>query len=106
MTKKKNKEINQPEEVDFEEKPEKRGTKDAGYGLINGGFFIFSKKFFKYLSEEDGCILERKPLERLSKAKNLMMFRHSGFWQCMDTMRDVTLLRELWATGKPPWKVW
>ena len=62
--------------------------------------------FKKYLSEEDGCILERKPLERLSKAKNLMMFRHSGFWQCMDTMRDVTLLRELWATGKPPWKVW
>lgn len=87
----------------FAEKP--KGASSLS-GFINGGFFVFSKKFFKYLSEADDCVLERKPLERLSRDRQLMMFQHPGFWQCMDTMRDVTLLRDLWNSHEAPWRVW
>ena len=71
---------------------------------INGGFFVFRREFFDYLNESD--ILERAPLERLSKDGQLMAFRHETYWDCMDTYKDTALLNELWATGKAPWKVW
>jgi glucose-1-phosphate cytidylyltransferase len=71
---------------------------------INGGFFVFRRGFFDYLNEDD--ILERAPLERLSKDGQLMAFRHETYWECMDTYKDTTLLNELWATGKAPWKIW
>ena len=89
----------------FAEKPEARSCKGSSVtGVINGGYFMFSKKFFKYLSSDDACVLERKPLEKLSQDQQLMLYNHGGFWQCMDTMRDVTLLRELWTSGGAPWK--
>ena len=75
-------------------------------GSINGGYFIFNKKFFNYLKDEDGCVLEKEPLERLVADKELKVFQHNGFWQCMDTYRDYKYLNELWTGGNPTWKVW
>ena len=71
---------------------------------INGGFFVFRRKFFDYL--EDNDILERTPLERLTKDGELMAFRHESYWKCMDTYKDTTQLNELWTIGKAPWKIW
>lgn len=81
----------------FVEKPE---SKQA---LINGGFFFFKKAFRDYLSDEAGCILERKPLSGLAEDCELKMFPHAGFWQPMDTLRDRNHLQELWESGKAPW---
>lgn len=77
-----------------------------GQGLVNGGFFVFQREFFDYLSDEDGCVLEREPLERLARDGQLMMFEHAGYWQCMDTYRDWQVLDEAWCQGRAPWKVW
>jgi glucose-1-phosphate cytidylyltransferase len=74
-------------------------------GCINGGFFVFKRRFFEYLSADDACTLEGEPLARLARDGELMVFEHQGFWECMDTMRDLVLLRELWAKGAP-WKTW
>ena len=81
----------------FLEKPESK------QGLMNGGFFFFKKDFRKYLESEESCILERAPLERLAKDQQLMMFKHDGFWQPMDTLRDKNQLNDLWDSGKAPW---
>jgi glucose-1-phosphate cytidylyltransferase len=86
--------------VEFSEKPQ------VASSLINGGFFIFNQGIFRYLSEEDGCILEREPLEKLAKDGELMVYRHTGFWQCMDTIRDMNLLNEHWESGDAPWQIW
>jgi len=72
-------------------------------GLINGGFFVFEPEIFDYL-ENDKTILERNPLEKLANDTQLMAYKHSGFWQCMDTIRERNILEELWTTGIPPWK--
>jgi glucose-1-phosphate cytidylyltransferase len=75
---------------------------------INGGFFVLSKNIFKYLNN-DKTIFEKKPLERLSKNRKLMAFRHNGFWQCMDNLRDWELLNKWWGGGlgnNAPWKIW
>jgi len=85
--------------VQFNEKPL---THD---GCINGGFFAFERRFFDYLEDSDTCTLEGPPLGRLAADGELMVYEHRGFWQCMDTMRDLELLRNLWAQGAP-WKVW
>jgi glucose-1-phosphate cytidylyltransferase len=84
---------------EFSEKPQ------AGEGWINGGFFVFEPAVLDYLTD-DGTILEREPLERLTADKQLRAFRHRGFWQPMDTLRDKEFLESLWARGKAPWKVW
>lgn len=84
----------------FSEKPHTQ------QGLINGGFFIFDKRIFNYVSDDDNCIFERIPLERLASDGELMVYQHNGFWQCMDTVRDMNLLTEEWNSGKPAWKVW
>ena len=73
---------------------------------INGGYFVFNRKLFDYLKNEDNCILEREPLEMLAKDKELQVYQHTGFWQCMDTYRDYKYLNEIWDKGNPPWKVW
>ncbi len=86
----------------FLEKPPS-SHKGSIQGQINGGFFVLSKDFFKYVKSSDDCILEKAPLEKLAKDKQLMMFQHQGFWQCMDTMRDLQYLKQLWDTGKAPW---
>ncbi len=83
----------------FHEKPKGEG------GLINGGFFVLSPKVLEYI-DGDKEIWEREPLEKLSNSKELMAFRHEGFWQPMDTLRDKTLLEETWAQNKAPWKIW
>jgi glucose-1-phosphate cytidylyltransferase len=86
--------------VEFSEKPSTSG------GYINGGFFVFGRRFFEYLSDDDGCVLERDPLERLAKDGQLEMYPHEGYWQCMDTPRDLQHLTDAWQTPQPPWKVW
>ncbi len=83
----------------FEEKPQ------AGEGWINGGFFVLEPGFFDYL-EDDQTILEREPMERLAQDGELVAYRHSGFFQPMDTIREKQQLEQLWASGNPPWKVW
>ncbi len=88
------------EVTEFSEKPQ------VGAGYINGGFFIFTRKVFDYLSREEGCVLERAPLERLAKDGQLRVFFHDAYWQCMDTLRDLDILEQEWMGGSPPWKVW
>jgi glucose-1-phosphate cytidylyltransferase len=75
-------------------------------GFINGGFFVFERGVLDYLSEDAACVLEAEPLERLSNDQQLGVYRHTGFWQCMDTFRDHQLLNQLWESGHAPWKVW
>jgi glucose-1-phosphate cytidylyltransferase len=84
---------------EFAEKPQ------TDEGWINGGFFVFSPRIFDYL-EDDQTVLEKEPLERLAEARELMAFRHPGFWQPMDTLRERVLLESLWSEGQAPWKVW
>lgn len=83
--------------MQFEEKPQ------AGEGWINGGFFVFEPSVFDYL-DDDSTILERSPLERLAADGQLMAYRHSGYWQSMDTLRDKHALEQLWASGNAPWR--
>lgn len=71
---------------------------------INGGFFIFEKDIVDYLDSE--CVLEKDPLMNLAKEGELVAYKHSGFWQPMDTMRECELLNELWNSGAAPWKNW
>ena len=75
-------------------------------GFINGGFFVFNKKVFDYLSDDVGCVLEREPLERLASEGELMTYHHTGFWHCMDTYRDSLVLNQFWDSPNPPWKIW
>lgn len=86
--------------VVFSEKP-KRGT-----SLINGGFFVFNKKIFDYLSPDDNCDLEIGPLEKIAKEGEMMVYKHKGFWACMDTLRDMEYLNDLWNKGMAKWKIW
>ncbi len=86
--------------VGFHEKPQ------ISEGLISGGFFVFDRKFLEYLRETDNCYLEKEPLERLTKDGQLMIYTHKGFWQCVDTYRELELLNNLWKSSNPPWKVW
>lgn len=74
-------------------------------GWINGGFFVLSPKVIDYISG-DGCLWEREPMERLAREGQLSVYLHTGFWQPMDTLRDKTLLEELWQSGNAPWSVW
>ena len=83
----------------FTEKPKGDGS------LINGGFFVLSPKVLERISGDD-CIWEEEPLKGLAKDDNLMAFTHEGFWQPMDTLRDMMYLQELWDKGSAPWKTW
>jgi glucose-1-phosphate cytidylyltransferase len=83
----------------FKEKPKGDGS------MINGGFFVLSPKVID-LVDGDDCIWERQPLETLAAQGQLAAFQHHGFWQPMDTLRDKTLLEDLWQSGKASWKVW
>jgi glucose-1-phosphate cytidylyltransferase len=79
----------------FEEKP-------RFDGWINGGFFCFENRALDYIREDS--VLEREPLERLAADGQLRAYRHTGFWDCMDTYKDAVLLNDLWAAGRAPWK--
>ena len=83
----------------FKEKP----TGDGGW--VNGGFFVLEPKVIDYI-DGDLTVWENEPLQRLAREGQLAAFRHSGFWQPMDTLRDKVLLEELWKSGRAPWKVW
>jgi len=83
----------------FEEKPQ------IGEGWINGGFFVLEPEVLRYIASDD-VLWERGPLESLAAAGELRAYRHEGFWQPMDTLRDVRLLESLWNEGRAPWKVW
>ena len=74
-------------------------------GWINGGFMVMEPEVFGYLSTEENCVLERGPMEELSEAGKLGIYKHTGFWQCMDTQRDRVKLEALWSASQAPWKV-
>lgn len=84
--------------IEFEEKP------DFLEKWINGGYFFFHRDFVRYLSMDENCVLEKAPLVNLAKDGQLNVFRHGGFWQCMDTQRDRDHLEKLWLSGNAPWK--
>ena len=79
---------------------EKKQSKSA---WISGGYFIFNKRVFNFL-KGDKTVLEESPMQNLSKSKNLIAFKHTGFWQCMDTLREKIFLNQLWKKNKAPWK--
>jgi len=82
--------------TEFNEKPQ------TGEGWINGAFFVLEPAVFDYID----TAWEREPLQRLAREGQLMAYKHTSFWQCMDTLRDKKLLESLWQTGKAPWKIW
>ncbi len=72
-------------------------------GWVNAGFFVFEPSVFDYL--DDDCVLEKEPLENIASDKQLSVYRHDGFWQCMDTFKDQNVLEEMWEKDAP-WRVW
>jgi glucose-1-phosphate cytidylyltransferase len=88
--------INDNKVEEFAEKPQ------AGKGWINGGFFVFNKEIFNYI-EDDSIMLEREPLEKLSKMGELMAYKHDDFWQCMDTIREKEILEKLCNSNNAKW---
>jgi len=84
----------------FVEKPKGDGT------WINGGFFVCEPEIFKYITEGDQTVWERKPLETLSSDNQLFAYKHTGFWKPMDTLRDKKQLEDLWDADSAPWKTW
>jgi glucose-1-phosphate cytidylyltransferase len=86
---------------EFNEKPQ------ASEGFINGGFFVCdSRRIWEYVGTNRQTVFEREPLQKLAAAGELLAYRHTGFWQPMDTPREYGLLNDLWASGKAPWKTW
>jgi len=84
----------------FAEKPE------VAHGYINGGFFVLNRSVFSYVRDDESCTFEGEPLERLAEAGQLRVFRHHGYWQCMDTYRDLMNLEAAWKSGTAPWRKW
>ncbi|MBN1604427.1 MAG: glucose-1-phosphate cytidylyltransferase [Chitinispirillaceae bacterium] len=84
----------------FQEKPVSEG------GWINGGFMVFQPEIFNYIPDGDNVVFEKEPLEKLASDKQMMAFKHDGFWQPMDALRDKNKLEELWQSKKAPWKIW
>ena len=83
----------------FSEKPQ------TAEGWINGAFFVLEPGIFEYI-EGDNTVWERDPLEALARDGQLMAYRHPGFWQCMDTLREKYIIEELFKSGRAPWKIW
>ena len=87
--------------TNFAEKPQ------VTEGFINGGFFVFEREFVdRYLSDQNDLSLEQEPLQYLASDGQLMVWRHEGFWQPMDTYRELKILEGLWNTNRAPWKIW
>jgi glucose-1-phosphate cytidylyltransferase len=91
--------LNNDEVVEFAEKPDLTET------WINGGYFFFKRDILRYLSQDEGCVLERDPLVALARDRQLSICKHRGFWYAMDTQRDREYLEDLWKSGKAPWGV-
>ena len=86
--------------AEFNEKP------TVAQGFVSGGFFVFERSFFDYLSDDEGLLLEQQPLRRLAQDGELSMYEHDEFWCGMDTYREYTLLNDLWTRGEAPWQLW
>ncbi len=84
----------------FREKPEDENA------FINAGYMVLQPEVFDYLTEGDNCVFERSPLERLASIGELKSYRHTGFWQCMDTKHEQEMLEALWTSGEAPWMIW
>ncbi len=82
---------------EFSEKP------DFADSWINGGYFLFRRDFVRFVSPSDECVLEREPLVRLARDGQLSVYKHRGFWACMDTQRDRENLEKIWSSGCAPW---
>jgi glucose-1-phosphate cytidylyltransferase len=81
--------------------------KQPGFGsYINGGFYIMNRRVLDYFDCDSNCALEKRPLETLAAEHQLQAFRHDGYWQCMDTTRDLDTLQQAWRSRSAPWKVW
>ena len=93
-------ELNENKVVSFTEKPPGDGN------WINGGFFVLEPSVFDYIDDNDSTVWEKEPIENLAKNNQLSAYRHSGFWQPLDTLREKNKLENLWSSGNPPWKVW
>lgn len=85
--------------TEFTEKPQ------LGEGWVNGAYFVLEPEIFNYI-ESDETVWEREPLERLAREGQLMAYRHTSFWQCMDTLREKYILEALWSSNTAPWKIW
>ena len=83
----------------FQEKPKGDGA------WINGGFFVLEPQVIDYIKDDD-TVWEREPLERLASDGHLSAFKHQGYWQNMDSLRDKNILEQVWQSGNPPWKIW
>ena len=83
----------------FKEKPQGDGA------WINGGFFVVEPEAINYI-KDDSTVWEQEPLAALAREGMLSAYRHYGYWQNMDTLRDKNVLEDLWQTGNPPWKIW
>ena len=93
-------EVNENQVLSFTEKPQ------ISEGLINGGYFVFNKEIFDYLSLDENCDFEIGPLERLASDNQLNVYSLKGEWACMDTFRDMQYLNKLWNTDESFWSVW
>jgi glucose-1-phosphate cytidylyltransferase len=83
----------------FSEKPQ------ISKGWVNGGFFLFNRGIFDYLQNPD-VAFEQEPLHQLAKDGQLSAYKHAGFWQCVDTYRELEYVEKLWTAGEAPWKIW
>jgi glucose-1-phosphate cytidylyltransferase len=92
-------EIENDQVINFAEKPQ------MSEGWINGAFFVLEPGVFEYIPGDE-TLFEKEPLEHLASDGQLMAYRHDGFWQCMDTLRDKVRLESLWESGQAPWKLW
>lgn len=92
--------INNNQVVSFTEKPQ------ISEGIINGGYFVFNKEIFDYLSPDEKCDFENGPLEQLAEDNELRVYPLKGEWACMDTFRDMQYLNNLWKADKSFWRVW
>jgi glucose-1-phosphate cytidylyltransferase len=91
--------LERDEIVEFSEKPE------FADNWINGGFFFFKRDILRYLSSDEACVLEKEPLVKLARDRELGMWKHRGFWYAMDTQRDREHLNKIWESGNAPWNV-
>lgn len=86
--------------TEFNEKPQATG------GRISGGFFVCQNSIFSALNDDPGLVFEQEPMRELAANEELMVYKHDGFWQCMDTARDYRFLNSLWSDENAPWKNW
>ena len=84
----------------FTEKPDGDGN------WINAGYFVCEAQVFDYIAESDSVVFEREPLEKIAEEGKMSVFKHSGFWKPMDTLRDNVELNQMWDSGKAPWRIW